>query len=354
MERLRGVNLGGWLSQIDAIKEKDPDLFPGIDSHIQTFISAKDFQRIKTWGFNHVRVPIDSYLFFTEDEKPIEYRLDFLDKAVQLSKENGLKLILDLHECPGHDFADTQNTPVQRLFADDTYVKKTEAIWSVLAQRYADQEHILFEVLNEPVAPTAQIWNEIKDRFWSTIRRYAPHTTIVMGSNMWNWPSTFDQLTPVKDNAVIYSVHYYEPLLFTHQKAPWIKEQEILLEREYPGDYGPGFIRKYGLVMSEGVWNRERIESELDPVNQFRKKFNAEVICNEFGVYTPVPLDSQLRWYEDLLSVLKDMGIGYSYWNYKNLDFGIISRGEKLHEKLPQYDNPERINFPILSVLQKY
>ncbi|WP_461246644.1 glycoside hydrolase family 5 protein [Treponema sp. R6D11] len=353
--RMRGINMGGWLSQIDAIQEKDPDKFPGIDKHMETFLGAKDFANVKNWGFDHVRIPVDSYLFFTEDEKPIENRFVHLDNAVEYAKQNGLKMILDLHECPGHDFSEAAKTPVQKLFSgDDTYIKKTEAIWAYLAERYSGGEHVLFETLNEPVAPTPEIWNNVKDRLCREIRRHAPKSTIVTGSNMWNWPSTYDFLTPFDDDNIIYSVHFYEPLLFTHQNAPWIENPEIKKERPYPADYGNGFVRKYGMELSAGVWDRERLVCEFTPVNMFRKKYNAKIICDEFGVYTPVELQSQLRWYEDLLSVLKEMGIGFSYWNYKNLDFGIISIGEKLHENLPQYKNPERINHPVLDVLKKY
>jgi aryl-phospho-beta-D-glucosidase BglC (GH1 family) len=348
--------MGGWLSQIDAIQEKDPEKFPGIDRHMEAFIGEADFANVKNWGFDHVRAPVDSYLFFTDEEKPLENRITHLDRAVELAKQNGLKLILDLHECPGHDFSEASKTPVQKLFVegDDTYIKKTEKIWAFLAERYGEKDHVLFETLNEPVAPTAEIWNNIKDRLCRTIRSHAPKSTIVTGSNMWNWPSTFSLLTPFDDDNVIYSVHFYEPLLFTHQKAPWIKNPEIQETRTYPSDYGPGFVRKYGLTMSAGKWDRDRFLKEFEPVSAFGKKYNAPVICNEFGVYTPVELQAQLRWYDDLLSALKELGIGYSYWNYKNLDFGIISIGEKLHESLPQYDNPQRINNPVLEVLRKY
>jgi aryl-phospho-beta-D-glucosidase BglC (GH1 family) len=353
---MRGLNMGGWLSQIDAIQEKDPEKFPGIDRHMETFIGTADFANVKNWGFDHVRVPVDSYLFFTDEEKPLENRIVHLDRAVEFAKQNGLKLILDLHECPGHDFSEVTKSPVQKLFVegDDTYIKKTETIWAYLAERYGQNGHVLFETLNEPVAPTADIWNDIKDRFCRTIRAHAPKSTIVTGSNMWNWPSTFFSLTPFEDDNVIYSVHFYEPLLFTHQKAPWIRNPEIQEERTYPFDYGPGFVRKYGFTQSAGKWDRDRFLKEFEPVSTFSKKYNAPVICDEFVVYTPVELQAQLRWYDDLLSVLKELGIGFSYWNYKNLDFGIISIGEKLHESLPQYDNPQRINNPVLDVLRKY
>ncbi len=357
-QRLRGLNLGGWLSQIDAIQEKDPEKFPGIDKHIETFISAADFANVRSWGFDHVRVPVDSYVFFTENEAPIESRLAGIDRAVALSKQHGLKLILDLHECPGHDFADATGSgaPVQKLFSgDETFVKKAEKIWACLSERYGSEDHVLFESLNEPVAPTAAIWNTIKDRLCREIRRHAPKSTIITGSNMWNRPSTYGELTPVDDDNVVYAVHFYEPLLFTHQFAPWIPEPEIKVARTYPSDYGPADTpRKHGLVLSKGKWDRERIVTEFAPVDAFRTRYGVPVICDEFGVYTPVELNAQLRWYEDLLSVLKDMGIGFSYWNYKNLDFGIISVGEKLHDTLPQYDNAERTNYRVLDILRKY
>jgi endoglucanase len=354
MELLRGLNIGGWLSQIDAIKEKDPSSFSGVDRHMETFINKSDFSLMKTWGFNHVRLPIDAYLFFTDKADPIETRLATMDRAVRWASETGLDLMLDLHECPGHDFADTDDVPIQKFFIDPECFKKTEKIWACLAERYGDRPHVIFEALNEPVAPTAEIWNKFKDRLCRNIRDHAPKSPIVIGSNMWNAPATYDEMTLVELDSIIYCFHLYEPLLFTHQFAPWIKEPEIRQKRSYPADYGKGFTRKYGFVHSEGFWNKERLAREVGRAHDFGKKYSVPVICNEFGVYAPVGLEHQLLWLSDLLSVLKDRGIGFTYWNYKNLDFGIISRGEKLHEGLQQYDNPERINFPVLAALRRY
>jgi aryl-phospho-beta-D-glucosidase BglC (GH1 family) len=352
-ERLRGINFGGWFSQVDAIKEKDPDAFMSIDAHMETFIAKDDFAQVKQWGFNHVRLPLDSYLFFAENEKPLSERLKFLDNAVKWADGAGLRLILDLHECPGHDFADIKE-PVQNLFKDPAYIKKAQRIWSCLSERYSADKHVIFEALNEPVAPNAQIWNEIKTQLCKAIRSHAPNSPIIVGSNMWSWPSTYNELTPVDMDSIYYCFHFYEPLLFTHQYAPWMNEPEIRVRRKYPDDYGKGFTRKYGLVLSDGRWDRDRFVKELQLVATFRDKYKVPIICNEFGVYAPVPLEYQIQWLSDLLSVLQEMNIGFSCWNYKNLDFGIISKGEKLHEILPQYDNSERINFDVLSVLQKY
>ena len=72
-ERLRGVNLGGWFSQVDCIQEKDPVGFPGLIPHIETFLNSSDFRRIREAGFNHVRLPVDYFnLFEGENDKPVE------------------------------------------------------------------------------------------------------------------------------------------------------------------------------------------------------------------------------------------------------------------------------------------
>jgi hypothetical protein len=51
------------------------------------------------------------------------------------------------------------------------------------------------------------------------------------------------------------------------------------------------------------------------------------------------------------MEILRENDVGYSYWNYKNLDFGLVSKGESLHKDLPQYNNPERLDKELLDIL---
>lgn len=353
MERLRGINFGGWLSQIDAIEEKDPSGFNGVDYHMRHFLGPDDFTRVAKWGFNHVRLPIDYDYFFDEDANPIKSRFPFLDEAIAAAQANRLTVMLDLHKCPGHTFHDLTKQ-VQKLFDGDEHIQLTIRVWQYLAERYGGFTNTVFEVLNEPVAPTAKTWNGVKDTLCRAIRAFAPNTPIVVGSNMWNWPSTYPEMTPVDDDNVIYCFHFYEPLLFSHQKAPWLPEPEFQMSYEYPGDYGKGVIRQYELKMSEGIWDRARFERELAPVLAFRDAHRTQVICNEFGIYAGAPRASQLRWMHDFMGVLKDNNIGFSYWNYKNLDFGLISKNESLHADLPRYRNSKRLDEKMVALLQQY
>ena len=77
-------------------------------------------------------------------------------------------------------------------------------------------------------------------------------------------------------------------------------------------------------------------------------------MCNEFGVFHQAPRQSQLNWLKDFLHILKEADIGWTYWTYKNLDFGVISTGEKLHRDLPRFQNPRRRDEELIQFLRDY
>jgi aryl-phospho-beta-D-glucosidase BglC (GH1 family) len=353
-ERLRGVNIGGWFSQVDAIEEKDPEGFPGFFFYAKTFITEKDFKRIKGWGFNHVRLPVDYFNFFRgENLEQDKSAFEILDKAVDNILNSGLGLILDLHKCPGHDFHLGALGEAQSFFTDRRCREDAKKVWSVLAERYGAKDGVMLEILNEPVAPSSEVWNEVKDELFWHIRKAAPKAPIVVGSNKWNTPSEFKDLNPLDDDNVLYSFHSYQPVIFTHQFAAWIPDPYFRQKRSWPGFYDPPQDRdaKTKLNLEDGAWDKERLRRTMENALDFRAKFNVPVACNEFGVYVQVERQGQLNWLRDFMSLLQEADVGFSYWNYKNLDFGIISTGESLHKDLPQYNNPERIDSELVEIL---
>ena len=83
---MRGVNLGGWLSQFDAPTKE----------HFDTFITEEDIRRIAGMGLDHVRVPVDYTVIETEDGVPKEEGYQYIDKCVQWCRANGLHMIIDV------------------------------------------------------------------------------------------------------------------------------------------------------------------------------------------------------------------------------------------------------------------
>ena len=44
----KGINLGGWFSQCDYSDER-----------LDNFITEPDFEKVASWGADHVRIPVD-------------------------------------------------------------------------------------------------------------------------------------------------------------------------------------------------------------------------------------------------------------------------------------------------------
>ncbi len=354
LARLRGVNFGGWFSQVDAIEEKDPANFPGLLGHLDSFLGPEDFDRVKTWGFNHVRLPVDWFhVFDAQTLAPREDVLRRLDTAIAGIQQRGLQVIFDLHRCPGHDFHDGSKHE-QAFFSDPAMREQCKKVWSHLAERYGDRDGLILEILNEPVAPEPTIWNVVKDEIVAHIRKYAKKSTLAVGSNRWCNAQQFRHLTPCDDDNILYVVHYYSSIYFTHQFASWMPE--VYQRRQvYPGNY-PAAMDAHGQHPVEaGLWDRSRMEQQLEPAIAFREKHKVPVICNEFGVFVGgADRESQLHWLNDLLGILGENGMGWSYWNYKNLDFGILSRGESLFAEYPQYQNPGRIDAELAALLRSH
>ena len=58
---MKGVDLGGWISQFDEFSK----------DHFDTFITEEDIRTIAGIGFDHVRVPVD-YNVLQDDEGKIK------------------------------------------------------------------------------------------------------------------------------------------------------------------------------------------------------------------------------------------------------------------------------------------
>ena len=348
---MRGVNFVGWFSQVDAIQEKDPATFPGLLEHLRSFLGPEDACRVRDWGFDHVRLPLDWQILFQErDLSPREEVLALLDRAVDSLLGAGLEVILDLHKCPGHDFHQGTRGP-QAFFIDPARRRDTLAVWKILAGRYGPRG-VMLELLNEPVAPSAEIWNEVQAELAEEVRRVAPRSTLVLASNLWNGAGEFERLAVVPDPNVLYTFHCYTPLVFTHQFAPWLEGDVFRQRRAYPGTYDLPPEARHRLPLDRGRWDRARLAESLEQVFRFRDRHQVRVACTEFGVYVGGPdRISQLRWIRDLLQLFREHGVGWTYWNYKNLDFGLISRGERLFESIPSYANPERLDQELLALL---
>ncbi|KAJ3825423.1 exo-beta-1,3-glucanase [Lentinula raphanica] len=133
VDRIRGVNLGGWLTVEPFMRVSDaPALFepyvnnsvPAVDewtlsqnmaadtakgglsqleTHYQTFITEQDFAQIAGAGLNYVRIALPFWAIETRGSEPFleGTAWKYFLKAIQWARKYGIRINLDYHALPG-------------------------------------------------------------------------------------------------------------------------------------------------------------------------------------------------------------------------------------------------------------
>ncbi len=326
-----GINLGGWISQ-----------YPAYDhQHFKTFITGRDIRRIADWGMDHVRLPVD-YPLLEDDDQPGVYKdsgFEYIESCLEWCRQNGLRLILDLHKAPGFAFDALDQAT---LFESPAKQERFVALWSAIARRFAGrlEDVLAFELLNEIVLPDSGPWNRLVKRALAPIRTVDPSRLIVVGGNYYNSADQLQNLEEIEDPNIFYTFHYYLPLVVTHQKAPWVPPLfEYDRALDYPGQSAVGLetVLKnypgdaYSLSREVGIcFDRNYLQTLLQPALDFSARTGQPLYCGEFGVIDRASLSVRLNWTRDFIGLLNQFGIGRAYWTYKGIDFGLLDTNGKV------------------------
>jgi aryl-phospho-beta-D-glucosidase BglC (GH1 family) len=322
-----GFNLGGWMSQS-----------PLTDVHVASFLKPSDFKTIAGWGFNSVRLPVDgAYLFSNGGRGTLRpERFAILKQALGWAWAERLHVVLDFHQCAWHSFADPNLTG---LWTSSRDLSLFASQWEELSNALKKCEGPLWaELLNEPTACNPEDWNRAAKELARAVHQTDPERVLVVESTQWGAVDQLEALANAfSDPKVVLSFHFYEPIFFTHQRAPWWKDGGFFKEvMEYPGGVprwkeflsrtdltpaGRSILEKRGPI----TWNREALRELLKPAFDLRKR-GVPLYCGEFGVYEIAPQASRRAWIGDMMHLLGEMGAGWAYWNYKWLDFGVFAK----------------------------
>ena len=130
--------------------------------HWDTWVTYADFQRIRSAGFNTVRIPIGYWAFQKLDGDPyVQGAADYLDSAVGWARQTGLKVWVDLHGAPGsqNGFDNSGRRSSSVAFQQGDNVRRTLSVLRQISDRYAHQQDVVvaIELLNEPLGPRLDI-----------------------------------------------------------------------------------------------------------------------------------------------------------------------------------------------------
>ena len=206
----------------------------------------------------------------------------------QIAKR-GLNLISDLHKAPGYAFY----KPGQTSFSSDPRVQDP-LYASGKNLRQGTQLHDFSHSNAQRGGDADRSWNDLIRRDVTEIRQIAPDIKIVVGGIRWNSASTLELLDPPYDENIIFTFHYYDPFLFTHQGAKWIKPLSDI-SMQYPGsinDYRriakklSSYDSQFSAVRGMG---RDYLVKRMEPALDIARKYDVPVYCGEYGVILTAP-----------------------------------------------------------------
>ncbi len=328
----KGVNLSAWF-QANSTGEI-----------IFRKYTKQDFIEIQSLGADVIRLPINME-GMTNGAPNYTFDPNFLcmlDEVVTWAEDLGIKLILD-----NHTFADFTNTSVL-----EDMLKK---MWNQMATRYESTSTLIYyEIQNEPHDITDAAWNAIQQAVIDEIRTVDTKHSLIIGGAGFNGLWNLDQMPIYTDPNLIYTFHFYEPFLFTHQGATWVTPSlDLLSDMPFPYVEAnmPTLDPFYTGTWIESAYNGystagtvANIQSLLDIVDNFQSTRNVPVYCGEFGVYIPNSDDSErVYWYEQTRQNLESRAIPWTIWDYRG-GFGLF---EANTNELFEHD----VNIPLVNAL---
>lgn len=264
-----------------------------------------DFRTLRDWGANLARyqmirgwTKINDNQDLPEFDRWLDGRLTHLEQLLEWARQYGIAIVVDLHVPPGGKAASKQFN----MFSEKTYADHFVATWRRIAARLRGRPGIFaYDLINEPVQndPSApyDYWN-LQYQAAKAIREIDPKATLIVEANQGSTPSAFRYLTPLPMENVIYQVHVYDPIEYTHQG--------VLTPRKPFGQYDA-----YPTLQ----WNRDYLRRALQPVREFQLKYQARIYVGEFSAIAWAP--GRENYLQDCIRLFEEYGWDWSYHAFR-------------------------------------
>lgn len=246
-EKVRAVNLGGWLvlepwitpsffertGDTEIIDEftlgQRMDRAAALElltEHWETWITEDDFIAIREAGLNHVRIPLgywsvpmtsEDSAYSTSPDPYIPGAWTYLLRGLNWARKHGVHVIVDIHGAPGSQNGydnSGQRTGDPRWALDSENIPRTVDAVRFIAENVGGLIDVL-ELLNEPAGFRGEAWANGVRQFWldgyDAVRQVAGEEMKVMigdaflGVNSWR-----NFLTPPRGHDVLMDFHQYQ------------------------------------------------------------------------------------------------------------------------------------------------
>ncbi|MDI1241557.1 MAG: glycoside hydrolase family 5 protein [bacterium] len=305
------------------------------------------FKSISQAGFKTVRIPIN-FGAWASYEQPYRWTtpegLRIADRFIDAALAEGLFVVIDLH-----------HVEFDKTIKGSDATERLAWMWKEIAQRYRhlDPEKAFFELRNEPHDIKAEEWRAQAEVLIKTVRQTAPQHTMMVGFHDWNSRQAMLDSRPFADKNIIYTFHYYDPFIFTHQGATWSSAGlPELRGLPFPSNKKKIEIPK----TAKGTWIEERIKNysedskaskmfdDLKAAKDWAGKNDVPIFLGEFGSFGNfAAMEDRCRHAEVLYLALGRLDIPNAWWEWDGgfamFDKGTTTISNCMHAAVKKYSD---------------
>lgn len=186
-----------------------------------------DLRRLRATGLDFIRLPVDPGPFLAANATTRAKLLDMVDAAVTATLDAGLGIIVNV-----------QANGATHYWNPDRMVSSTAApefaayrgLVGELAGRLArfTPGMVALEPVNEPPQSCdSNVWSQVQASLLTAARASSQTLPLVVTGGCGSMVSGLAALDPAPlaaSEPILFTFHFYEPYLFSHQGAPWMRE----------------------------------------------------------------------------------------------------------------------------------
>lgn len=271
------------------------------------------YQMVRDWGKLHVNSDLNDFSAW------LEKKLEHLENVVLPAADKyGFKVVVDMHAPPGG----RNNGKEMEMFFDAKYARAFKESWIKIAKRFSGNPCLYaYDLVNEPkqVRPVQRGMGylELQYEVAKAIRQVDPVTPISVESNFNCNLDTFGFMEPLPLKDIIYQVHFYWPMKYTHQG---IGSNKNVAGLKYPD--------------SARGWTKECLRARMSTVREFQRRFGAKIYVGEFSVCAWA--DGGAHYLEDCISLFEEYGWDWSYHAFRETNcWSVEHRGSSMGSLTP-------------------
>lgn len=273
-------------------------------------ISDAELKKLAASGVENIRIfmsPDDGYLTVGKAMNPesssyVKFFADFMHRV----NDAGMAVIIS--PFGGVTRGAWQKDPSDQASINQ-YVSWYKEFASYIANHFSYKD-VFIESQTEPFMSDPSAWWKIEDQFIKAVHSVAPDFTFISSSNgkvgsQWTYIDSLVSLTPHSDTNVVYNIHDYVPMNFTHQGQTWM------------GDYW-GSLKNVQYTAADAA----QTAKDFATLAAWAEKYGVMITVNEFGASQTASESERAEFFADVRANAEKYGFGWDVWDF-NKGFSI-------------------------------